>query len=83
MNTSTFFRLRQTAIMGIEEIRLARFTPRQGGEGAISGVLPYGDCDLGGAASCLLGVIGASSRCPCISCGGIAGRGVFSRIGNS
>ena len=78
MNSTHLFHLPGTAIMGIEENRLARCTPRQGGEGAISGTLPAGNCDPGQAASCLPGIIGASSCCPCISCGGIARGGVFS-----
>ena len=61
-----------TAMMGLEETCLARFTPRQGGGSAIYSVLPAGDCDIGQVASCLLGIIGATSRCPCMPCRGIA-----------
>jgi len=73
MNAAPLFHLPENAIVQVEENRLARFTPRQGGEGAISGALPDGDCDPGRVASCLSGIIGASLCCPCMYCGGIAG----------
>jgi len=78
MNSLDFFRLNRTDIMCIEESCLARITPRQGGEGAVSGILPAGDCDPGRAASCNFGIIGATSCCPCSFCGGIARVGGFS-----
>jgi hypothetical protein len=72
MNSTHLFHLSTNVRMEVEENRLARFTPQQGGGGAISPTLPSGDCDPGRAASCAPKIIGASSRCPCMSCGGIA-----------
>ena len=78
MSTPSLFRALVNAIVQVEEICLARYTPRQGGEGAISAVLPDGDCDPGRAASCLSKIIGASLYCPCILCRGVAWQQVFS-----
>lgn len=72
IRTASLFFLPENAIMRVEEYCLARYTPWQGGEGAISDALPDGNCDRIEAASGFFEIIGAASCCPCIFCRGIA-----------
>ncbi len=71
MSTPSLFRALVNAIVQLEETCLARYIPWQGGEGAISDVLPDGNCELGRAASCLSRIIGASFTAPAFCAGAL------------